>query len=251
MTSASLSSAAVGKRKREFPTSTQPRSWAEALQQYQQQKLTPPTLPHGPPSRHLPSSHPSHVSFNPFTSPSSPSPLTTPLLPPSPYNLLAPPPPTPPPPPPLSHWTSRGERGYDLLTCLPQYPDAPSILRLRDAEQRARDVRQASLKHSREQRDYDVVGHRYRYRGEGAEAKEAEEEGRRRADIVRTYWQGHHYNPVVGEFYNPEMEAAWRRRKAEVEATWGQERDQQRRERVTLDPATSGYNILYHTGQER
>ena len=238
----------------EFPTSTAPRSWGEALQAYQQQKHSAPALTHGPPSRHLPLSHPSHRSFDPFVPSPTASTSNEPTrqsAPPSTstYNLIAP---TPLPPPASSaasssqHWSERGERGYDLISCHPLYPDSASVLGQRDAEQRAREVRQGRVKVGKEQRDWDVVGNRYK--GEAAEEKRREEEEQTRTDLIRRYWQQHHYNPVVGEFYSSELEVEWRRRKTEAQAAWGQQRDGPRRQHVRHQPAEG---LLRHEGQEK
>ena len=251
-----MTSTSSSQRSTAFPTSDAPRSWSEALQQYQQQKHSTPSLVHGPPSRHLPLSHPSHRSFNPFTpssSTESPSDSTRPSAPPftSSYNLIAPTP-FPPPAPDASlsslHWSARGERGYDLISCHPLYPDSSAVLGQRDVEQRAREVRQGRVKHGREQRDWDVVGNRWK--GEDAAERRREEEQHTRADLVKRYWKEHTYNPVVGEFYSPELEVEWRRRKRQEEAAWGQQREHTRRTHVKEDDRQPA-NLLHHVGQER
>ena len=247
----------------EFPTSSQPRSWAEALQVYQQQKRTAAPLPHGPPSRHVPQSHHCYHSFNPLAvatsaNESQPAAVRPRLAPPAPYNIVAPPPPSARPSlhsfssssssASSPHWSERGERGYDVISCYPLYPDSRAVLQRQDEATRAREVRQGAVKQGREQRDWDVVFNRWKGDRAVQEEKQREEAAVTKAALVERYWQGHHYNPVVGEYYSPEKELAWRRAKAEEEARWGAEREAKRRGMVQSEQ--SGGSILHHIGQE-
>ena len=246
----------------EFPTSSQPRSWAEALQVYERQKRSAPPPPHTPPSRHVPQSHPCYHSFNPLTV-FSPSPAedsrpiaVRPRLAPSAhYNILAPHPSSPPPSSLSStsssslHWSERGERGYDLISCHPLYPDSRALFQRQDEAARARELRQGAVRQAREQREWDVVGNRWKGKRGEVEEKERREEAVRRSALTERYWRTHHYNPVAGEYYAPEKELAWRRAKAEEEAKWGAEREARRRHNAHHEATST--SILHHVGQDR
>ena len=224
----------------------QPRSWSEALQQYQQQKHTVPALPHAPPARYLPASHTLHTdAIQPITGQYKRRQREETVrtaeaaaeerrvqrlqhVPTRAYNIVNN---QPSPAHPASSMHSSadsaaaedgagsvGRREYDIINNHVYYGDSEERLQGEErlALQRLRN--HAAVKLRREQRDYNNITHQYYSRHE--EKQQAEEVSNAQS-LQRKYFESHHYDPVVGQFCDPRKEAEWRRQKAVEEQSWG------------------------------
>jgi hypothetical protein len=235
-----------------FPTSNQPRSWAEALQQYSDLKHRAPSAPlQPPPSRHLPLSHPIHRnSRNVVTSRywdesreqqeadderrqrQSPGQRRLSTAPAAQSRaarrdfdivsnvcragdgaasacVASSSPPSLPP--------SASARHHDLISHHLLYPTSASVLSALDSAEYNRLLNRSRVKHSREAREYDIIGHRQKGDEQEAQRRQQEEKEALRDELRRRYHDTHHYDLLVGQFYDPERERAWRRRRRQLQ----------------------------------
>ena len=244
-----------------FPTSNQPRSWAEALQQYSQLKHRAPTASlQPPPSRHLPLSHPIHrdsrnvvtgrywdeskeqqeaeregrqwqsrTSARLSTAPAARSraarrdfDIVSNCRSAAEETASAACGSSPAPPPCFPE--SASARHHDLISHQLLYPTSASVLSALESAERSRLLSRSLVKHSREWREYDIIGHRRKGDEREAQRQSEQEQQRLRDELRRRYHDTHHYDIIVGQFYDPERESDWRRRRGQQEQTLLQRR---------------------------
>ena len=231
----------------------QPRSWSEALQQYQQQKHAIPTLPHGPPHRYLPVTHPLHTdAIHTVTGQYKRQQREDNVraaelaaeqrrlervqhIPTRAYNIVN-------NQPTATQSRTRSStialpvtaagsnsdsstderpaasrREYDIINNHLYYANSEQRLRAEEQLQLQRLRNHAAVKLRREQRDYNNITHQYYSQND---EKQQMDEVNNAASLQRKYFSSHHYDPVLGQYCDPRKEGEWRKQKADEEQKW-------------------------------
>ena len=227
----------------------QPRSWSEALQQYQQQKHAILTLPHAPPRRYLPVTHPLHTdAIHTITGQYKRKPREESVraaeeaaeqrrvdrlhhIPTRAYNIVSNES-TAPQRRSRSAITSQptldtsnsavddghvGRREYDIINNHVYYANSEQRLQAEEQLHLQRLRNHAAVKLQREQRDYNNITHQYYTHND---EKQQVDERINTAALQRKYFDSHHYDPVRAQHCDPRKETEWRRQKAEEEQKW-------------------------------
>ena len=227
--------------------SPQPRSWSESLQQYQQQKHAVPALPHAPPHRYLPTSHPlhtdaihtingqykrrqredsvraaeaaaevrrvqrlQHIPTRAYNIVNNQSTAAQPRADSATSDTSS-----------SANSTAdsspANRREYDIINNHLYHADSEARLRGEEQLQLQRLHNHAAVKLRREHRDYNNITHQYHSHHD---EKQQTDTSNNTTELQRKYFSTHHYDPVQGQYCDPSKEVEWRQRKGEEEQKW-------------------------------
>lgn len=142
--------------------------------------------------------------------------------------------------------TPSSTQEYNIINNHLNYSDSASRLAAQDAAVIQRLHSKATLKLSKERRDYNHINHTYNtYTDKQQQHREEIDTEKKTLARNEEYWKTHHYHPILAEFYHPDMEAKFKEERQKAEQGYGQQQLLKLPDRYKHSEGMT-YNIINH-----